>query len=139
MRTIIVDTETREILVVDPGLDVAGNVLVPDQLNVATVELSDEEGAKLNTPDARFRLGADGATVEVTSVDMASTVDPATQERTAALDDLSTQYQAAMDRLDQIIGAASPTNAQVIAAVRDLATIQKRMLRFLRAEYDGST
>jgi hypothetical protein len=131
MRTVIVDTETREILIVDPGLDVAGNVLVPDQPNVATIELSDAEGAKLDTPDARFRLNADGVTIEVEPVDMSTTIDPATLERMAAQSDLATQYQAAMDRLDQIIGASGATDAQRDAAIKDLARHQKRILRYI--------
>lgn len=41
------------------------------------------------------------------------------------------QLAAMNTRLDQIITAASPTNAQVIQAVRDLATHQKRILKAL--------
>lgn len=62
----------------------------------------------------------------------------ARQELGAARTDLTAQYQAAMDRLDQIIAAQSPTNAQVIAAVRDMATIQKRTLRLLKALVNGA-
>ena len=54
-------------------------------------------------------------------------------EQQAAADraELRAQFQTAADRLQQIADAASPTNAQVVAAVRDLATIQRRMLRAL--------
>lgn len=62
----------------------------------------------------------------------------ARQEFVAACSDLAGQYQAAMDRLDQVIGASSPTNAQVIAAVRDMATIQKRTLRLVKALVNGA-
>ena len=45
--------------------------------------------------------------------------------------ELREQFQTAAARLQQITDAASPTNAQVITAVRDLATIQRRILRAL--------
>ena len=51
--------------------------------------------------------------------------------------ELREQFQTAAARLQQIADAASPTNAQVIAAVRDLATIQRRILRALYAELTG--
>lgn len=52
---------------------------------------------------------------------------------TAAVDkaELKAQFLSASTRLDQIINAAAPNNAQVITAVRDMATIQKRILRAL--------
>ena len=46
--------------------------------------------------------------------------------------DLKAQYAAAETRLTQIRDAASPTNAQVIAAVRDLAAFQLRILKYIR-------
>lgn len=46
--------------------------------------------------------------------------------------DLQTQYATAVTRLEQIRDTASPTNAQVVAAVRDVAAIQLRMLKYLR-------
>jgi hypothetical protein len=54
-------------------------------------------------------------------------------EDTASLGDLAAQYAAALTRLGQIADATTPTNAQVIQAVRDLATIQQRTLKALRA------
>jgi len=56
----------------------------------------------------------------------------AVTERTVAYADLTAQYTAAMTRLDQIIAAATPTNAQVVTAVQDMATIQKRVLRLIK-------
>jgi hypothetical protein len=56
---------------------------------------------------------------------------PVEVEVTAARSDLKAQYQAASTRLDQIIGAATPTNAQVVSAIQDMATIQKRLLRLV--------
>lgn len=47
--------------------------------------------------------------------------------------ELRAQFKAAADRLQQITDAAAPTNAQVVAAVRDLAAIQRKMLRALYA------
>lgn len=51
----------------------------------------------------------------------------------AAVDkaELKAQFQSAVTRLDQIINAAAPNNTQLIAAVQDMATIQKRTLRAL--------
>lgn len=46
--------------------------------------------------------------------------------------DIRTQYLTAVNRLNQIISAVNPTNAQVIAAVQDLATIQLRVIKLLR-------
>jgi len=48
-------------------------------------------------------------------------------------DQTKAAYQVMITRLEQIEGAASPTNAQVIAAVRDLATYQKRIMQYLKA------
>ena len=42
-------------------------------------------------------------------------------------------YQTMIARLEQIENAAAPTNAQVIQAVRDLATYQKRIMQYLKA------
>ena len=44
---------------------------------------------------------------------------------------LREQFLTLAARLQQITDAASPTNAQVITAVRDLATIQRLILRAL--------
>lgn len=45
---------------------------------------------------------------------------------------LKTQYQTAITRLEQIRDAVAPTNAQVVAAVKDLANYQLQILRFIR-------
>ena len=45
---------------------------------------------------------------------------------------LKTQYATAATRLAQIRDTASPTNAQVIAAVRDLAAYQLQILKYIR-------
>lgn len=42
------------------------------------------------------------------------------------------EYQIAITRLDQIQNAVNPTNAQVIAAVKDLAKYQLLLLKFLK-------
>ena len=47
--------------------------------------------------------------------------------------DLQTQYAAAATRLEAIRDINSPTNAQVVAALRDVAAIELRMLKYLRA------
>lgn len=60
--------------------------------------------------------------------------DAAEAERIAAAADraeLRAQFKAAHDRLVQISGGANPTNAQVIAAVRDIAGYQVKILRAL--------
>ena len=46
------------------------------------------------------------------------------------------QYQAIIDRLTQIENATNPTNAQVIAAVRDLARYERLTLRALAKLYN---
>lgn len=46
--------------------------------------------------------------------------------------DLKAQFSTAAARLAQIRDAASPTNAQVIQAVRDLATYQLKLLKYIR-------
>lgn len=46
--------------------------------------------------------------------------------------DLQTQYATGVARLAQIRDAASPTNAQVVQAVRDLAAYQLKILKYLR-------
>lgn len=46
--------------------------------------------------------------------------------------DLKAQFDVAATRLAQISNAASPTNAQVIQAVRDLATYQLKILKYVR-------
>lgn len=43
--------------------------------------------------------------------------------------ELREQFQAAADRLQQIADAQTPTNPQVVQAVRDLAAMQRKMLR----------
>lgn len=53
-------------------------------------------------------------------------------DREADRSDIKTQYQNAVDKLNAIIQAQSPTNAQVVAAVKDLAQIQLRILKILR-------
>lgn len=51
------------------------------------------------------------------------------QELTDQKAELRAQFKTAGDRLQQIADAASPTNAQVVQAMRDMATIQRKMLR----------
>lgn len=46
---------------------------------------------------------------------------------------LAAAYQTMHDRLVQIENAVSPNNAQLIQAVRDIATYEKRILRAIRA------
>ena len=46
--------------------------------------------------------------------------------------DLKTQYATAVARLEQIRDTASPTNAQVVQALRDVAQIQLRVLKYIR-------
>jgi hypothetical protein len=56
-------------------------------------------------------------------------------ERTAATTDVQATYQAAVTRLDAIIANGGTfTAAQVRDAVVDLARIQRRMLRLLKAQ-----
>ena len=50
----------------------------------------------------------------------------------AARTDIKAQYQNVVTRLQQIIGAVNPTNAQIVAAVQDMATIQLRVLKILK-------
>lgn len=47
-------------------------------------------------------------------------------------EDMKAQYQTAITRLDEIINEPSWTNAKVIAAVVDLAKMNKWMLKVLR-------
>jgi len=50
----------------------------------------------------------------------------------ASLATIKGEYSAAITRLTQIEAAAAPTNAQVIAAIRDMAKYQRELLQFLR-------
>jgi len=73
-------------------------------------------------------------------------IDAAAREAQAALDaaaadqtryqaeraDLKAQFDTAAARLAQIRDAASPTNPQVVQAVRDLATYQLKILKYIR-------
>jgi hypothetical protein len=45
--------------------------------------------------------------------------------------DLKAQVAAAITRLEQIKNAATPTNAQVIAAIRDMATYEEVIIKVL--------
>lgn len=53
-------------------------------------------------------------------------------ENAANLQTLKNEYQAALTRLEQIRDATNPTNAQVIAAVKDIAKYQVMLLKFLK-------
>lgn len=44
---------------------------------------------------------------------------------------LKIQYQAAIDRLQQIENAVSPTNAQIIQAIRDIAKYERLIIKVL--------
>ncbi len=56
----------------------------------------------------------------------------ANDDLTAAMTYLAANYATAKTRLTQIQNANSPTNAQVVAAVQDLATIQLGLLRLIK-------
>jgi len=47
---------------------------------------------------------------------------------------LRDDYLWAIGRLGQIQAAVNPTNAQVIQAIKDLAKIQERLLKFLKSQ-----
>jgi hypothetical protein len=130
MPTLVYDTQTHAILVIGPARDDQGNVILPQGVSAATTDITATEATKLSQPGS---YTVDPMTGVVTVVPPGPET-PAVVEYQTARGDLETQYQAAITRLDQIITAASPTNAQVIQAVRDLATIQRRTLRFIRAE-----
>lgn len=90
--------------------------------------LSDQQVAAVRTVLVNHNPAADPPTATAL----------AQQEQSAALLDLLSQYQSDMIRLDQIVAATAPTNAQVIAAVRDLASIERRTRRFLYARFAGN-
>lgn len=46
--------------------------------------------------------------------------------------DLKSKYEAAITRLEAIRDAVSPTNAQVVAALRDVARYQIHILKYIR-------
>lgn len=46
--------------------------------------------------------------------------------------DLRTQYATAVTRLEQIRDAASLNNTQAVTAIKDLAAVQIRMLKYIR-------
>lgn len=46
--------------------------------------------------------------------------------------DLKSKYDAAITRLEAIRDAVSPTNAQVVAALRDVARYQIHILKYIR-------
>jgi hypothetical protein len=50
----------------------------------------------------------------------------------ASTEQIRATYQTMITRLEQIESVANPTNAQVVAAVRDLATYQKRIMKYLK-------
>lgn len=56
---------------------------------------------------------------------------PQPEEADAAAADVRTNVQTEMARLDQIIGASSPTTAQLVAAVQDEARAIKRLYRLV--------
>ena len=88
--------------------------------------------------DGTYRLDFDGFSRLATQaeVDAATALQDASEADEALYQahraDLKTQYTTAVTRLEQIRDAASPTNAQVIAALRDVAAIQLRMLKYIR-------
>ena len=109
-------------------------------------------------PLAEFRVESDG-TVTLVAWDVPGVPAPtiadivaaradalaAKAAKAALLDELKTDkatlaaaFTAMHDRLVQIESAATPTNAQVIQAVRDLATYQKRILRVMRVLLNGT-
>lgn len=80
---------------------------------------------------------SDGSSRQVTANELLAAqaaIDAAESVRIAAEADkaeLREQFATAAARLQQITDDASPTNAQVIAAVRGMAAIQRKMLRAL--------
>lgn len=64
--------------------------------------------------------------------------DATAHERQVNRDEVEKQANLAMTRLAQIRDANSPTNAQVIQAVKDMAVIQRRVIRLLLNQFDGS-
>lgn len=122
----VVNTESDEAFEEQIAITVAND---PELQNVPYVDIDSED---LPDRETRYQWRIENG---VLVVDTAIQPPASVVERTAAFDDLQAQYQSMMDRLDQIIAASSPTNAQVIAAVKDLATHQRKMLRFLKAEY----
>lgn len=127
-RTVIYSIADRAILAIDPRVDAKGIPVLPTDPPCAFTDVSDAEAAKFLQANGGLTLSQDLKTVTVVAVPAAN---PVEVEKGTALSDFRTQYQAASNRLDQIIGAASPTNAQVVAAIQDEATILKRMLRML--------
>lgn len=133
-----VRTSDRRILSYGEGYDVTS--ADPPPTGVEAVELDDAAAQRMldafSQPNGGVTLSADHTTATSLPIPPPDPAVVAAQtERTAAQTDLSAQYQAAMDRLTQIETATAPTNAQVVQAVRDMATIEKRVLRFLRAAY----
>jgi hypothetical protein len=87
-----------------------------------TVDLTPEEEAQ-RTLDAQASAAAQAAR------------EAADTERTAATTDLASQYAAAVALLDSIADDPTTTDtaAKVRQATRDLARVQRRMLRLLKA------
>ena len=100
----------------------AGTVKCVEQLPGGVYRLQFRDGTIRNATQAEI----DAAT----ALDAAEQSD-ATQWQTDR-ETLKTQYATAATRLAQIRDTASPTNAQVIAAVRDLAAYQLQILKYIR-------
>lgn len=140
-RTAVIELPSRHVVALDPALDRAGGIKLPEGGNYAGVYLSDQEAAKLDTPNAA------GFTVDEQGVVTVVPLSPeqlaerqaegaAAQERTDSTADIRTTYQAVYDRLTAIADDPTTTDTQgeVRQAVVDLARAQRRILRYLKAQ-----
>ena len=75
MRTAIVETETRALLVVDPPTQ-DGRTILPEGVTCEAVTLSDEDAALIGQSNARYSVDAEGRLV-VTVVAEVAEVPPA--------------------------------------------------------------
>jgi hypothetical protein len=116
----------------------------PDDPALAVVTLTDAEAAKLTqrgvktvAKDGTVTVFLDPAIVAAEQA-AETAAQAASTERTAATTDLRDQYAAAVTRLDAIIANGSTfTAAQVRDGLIDVARIERRLLRVLRAQIGG--
>lgn len=128
-RTVLVDSVSRSILILDPDPETPA----PEGVITEPIVLADAEAAKLSQLGS-YKASAAG----IVTVTAPGPETPGVIEHDAALADLEAQYAAAMTRLTQIVGASTPTNAQVVAAVQDIAKYVRVLARLNHAEFIGS-
>ena len=110
-----------------------GIVIAPDDSGECSIEMADGKVAIRNWMRAE-KQPTDAELKAAEAAALAAIADKKAQAEATELDrdNLRKAFQAAADRLNQIATVAPANNAQVIAAVQDIARYQLHILKALR-------